>query len=337
MDSLTQFALGAAVSVAAMGRRTAAWKAALWGGLAGTLPDLDVLVDHGDAVRNMVLHRAESHSLFWLSLLSFPLAAVVARVAGGRSEWKRWWLALWLALVTHPLLDALTVYGTRLLLPFDSFPYGVGSVFIIDPLYTVPLLGGVVLALAMRGSSGGQRANAMGLLLSSVYLVWSVAVQAHVVDRARSALAQQGIAAPHLLVTPTPFNTVLWRVVAVNDEAYYEGFHSLLDAKDSPAISFERFDRGAPLLAQWQGLDAVTRLAEFSRGFYAMRERAGQIELVDLRMGQEPNYSFSFVVAEGQPATALDRPRHVSSRGDVQAALRWLWLRAGGERLPPPR
>ncbi len=41
---------------------------------------------------------------------------------------------MWLALVTHPLLDAMTVYGTQLALPFTNHPYGVGSVFIIDLL-----------------------------------------------------------------------------------------------------------------------------------------------------------------------------------------------------------
>ena len=60
MDSLSQLGLGAACSVAVMGRRTAVWKAALWGGIAGTLPDLDALIDFGDAVSNMTHHRAES-------------------------------------------------------------------------------------------------------------------------------------------------------------------------------------------------------------------------------------------------------------------------------------
>lgn len=82
MDSVSQFALGAAVGVAALGRRVAPWRAALWGGIAGTLPDLDVLVDHGDAVRNMVLHRGASHSLFWLTLFSLPFAAAVVRLHG---------------------------------------------------------------------------------------------------------------------------------------------------------------------------------------------------------------------------------------------------------------
>ena len=62
MDSLSQIALGSAVAIGVMGRRTAVWKAATWGAVAGTLPDLDVVLDHGDALLNMVLHRAESHS-----------------------------------------------------------------------------------------------------------------------------------------------------------------------------------------------------------------------------------------------------------------------------------
>lgn len=100
MDSATQLILGAAVNV------------------AGTLHDLDVFIAHGDPVLNMVLHRAESHVLFWLTLFSLPLSWLVARVQEGEwAQWRRWWHALWLALVTHPLLDAFAVYGTQLLLP----------------------------------------------------------------------------------------------------------------------------------------------------------------------------------------------------------------------------
>ena len=97
MDSLSQLALGAAVGVAVMGRRSAVWKAALWGGIAGTLPDLDALINHGDAVRNMVLHRAHSHGLFWLTLGAAILAWLASWLHGENAHFKRWWLALWLA------------------------------------------------------------------------------------------------------------------------------------------------------------------------------------------------------------------------------------------------
>jgi inner membrane protein len=336
MDSLSQIALGAAVSVAVMGRRTAVWKAALWGAVAGTLPDLDVLIDQGDVIRNMVLHRAESHALFWLTLFSLPFAALVARLQGEWSLLRRWWLALWLALVTHPLLDAMTVYGTQLALPFSNHPFGVDSVFIIDLLYTLPLLVGVIWVLATRGSHRGRIANGVGLLLSTAYLVWGFAAQQQVAQIARAALAQQGIVVEHLLVTPTPFNTVLWRVVAVAGDGYHEGFYSLLD--DQPKIEFDRFPRGNALAAELQGIDGVQRIVAFTKGFYKLEQRGSRLLISDLRMGQEPNYSFTFAVAERHsPPVALNQPEQMSMAFDIPRSLNWLWRRALGEQLPPPR
>ena len=115
MDSLSQYVLGAGLGVAVMGRRTSVWKAALWGGIAGTIPDLDALIDHGDPIRNMTFHRAESHSLLYLTILAPALAVGVAKLHGEMQHFRRWWLALWLALFTHPLLDNMTIYGTQLL------------------------------------------------------------------------------------------------------------------------------------------------------------------------------------------------------------------------------
>jgi inner membrane protein len=336
MDSLSQIGLGAAVAVAAMGRRTAVAKAVLWGAVAGTLPDLDVLIDHGDALSNMVRHRADSHALFWLTLASLPLAAAVARLHGEWAQWRRWWLALWLVLVTHPLLDAMTVYGTQLALPFSSRPYSVGSVFIIDPLYTLPLLAGAGWALASRGSARGRLANAAGLLLGTAYLAWGVAAQQQVARIADASLAAHGIAAERVLVTPTPFNSLLWRVVAVAGDHYHEGFYSLLDA--APRIGFDRFDRGSALAAELQGVASVQRMAAFSQGFYKLQQDGQRVLISDLRMGQEPTYYFTFAVAErhSEPEVSA-RPEPVGTRIDIGRGLAWLWRRALGEPLPPPR
>jgi inner membrane protein len=336
MDSVSQIALGASVGLAVMGRRTAVWKVVLWGAIAGTLPDLDVLINHGNPVHNMVLHRAETHSLFWLTLFSLPLALAVARWHGEWAQWRRWWLALWLVLVTHPLLDAMTVYGTQLALPFSNHPFGVGSVFIIDPLYTVPLLVGAGWAWAAGGRGVGMAVNAAGLVLSTAYLAWSVGAQQHVTQLARTALAEQGISAERVLVTPTAFNTVLWRVVAMTDTHFFEGFYSLLEG--TPRIHFDRFDRGASLESGLEQVDAVRRLAAFSKGFYKLSEQGDQVLISDLRMGQEPAYVFSFAVAERRsPVLPLATPVQVGARIDIQRGLPWLWRRASGEPLAPPR
>lgn len=346
MDSLSQFALGSAVGLAVMGRRTAVWKAALWGGLLGTLPDLDALVDHGDAVRNMVLHRAETHALFWQTLVAPGLAAGLT--AWGprprepsmprRALFARWLAAVWAVLVTHALLDAMTVYGTQLALPFSDHPYGVGSIFIIDPLYTLPLLVGLALALATRGR-WRTHWNLAGLVLSTAYLGWSALAQHQVSSVVHAQLAARSDAASieRVLVTPTAFNTVLWRIVLMRADGYEEGFHSLLD--DGRPVRFKSYATDPGLLEALRDVEAVRRIADFSRGFFRLDEREGVARITDLRMGQEPAYVFAFAVARrGSGWEALTPPLAVGGRADLDigAALRWLWRRAGGERIDPP-
>jgi inner membrane protein len=338
MDSLTQLTLGAAVGVAVMGRRTAAWKAALWGGVCGTLPDLDALIDHGNPVLDMVLHRAETHALFWQTLAAPVVAAVIAAVQRQRASFGPWWLAVWLVFVTHALLDAMTVYGTQLALPFSDHPYGLGSIFIIDPLYTLPLLAGVVAAV-LRPGRGRWGWNGAGLAASTLYLAWSAAAQQHVEAVARAQLQAQSPAQaqPALLVTPTAFNTVLWRIVRMHPDGYDEGFYSLLDG--GRPIRFTRYASDHTLHEQVREVDAVARIAAFSKGFYRIDERDGLVRITDLRMGQEPTYVFSFAVARRASPPEPIVPVRAGGRGDIDVAagLRWLWRRMGGEDVDPPR
>jgi inner membrane protein len=355
MDSLSQLALGAAVSVAVMGRRTAVWKAALWGGVLGTLPDLDALIDHGNPVLNMVLHRAETHALFWQSLAALPLAAGLAwwtdrqrstaapapapaGAPAGKGSFPAWLLTVWLVLVTHALLDAMTVYGTQLALPFSSQPVGLGSIFIIDPLYTLPLLVGLAVALSRRGPAGG-RWNLAGLVLSTAYLGWSAGVQQHVAGLVQAQLAGRGagVTAERVLVTPTAFNTALWRIVVMHPTHYEEGFYALADR--GRVVRFNAYPLDPGLVREVQGLDSVQRIAAFSRGFFRVDERAGVVRITDLRMGQEPAYVFSFAVARrGSALQVLEPPAAAGGRGDLDlaAGLRWLWARGGGQDLDPP-
>jgi inner membrane protein len=335
MDSLSQFALGAAIGVAVMHRRTKPWKAALIGGLAATLPDLDAFYDHGDPVSNVTLHRANSHALFWLTLAS-PLVAFIAAVAAReRDRFMHWWLAVWLALITHPILDWFTVYGTQILRPFTDFPYAVGSVFIIDPLYTLPLLIGIGVALALHNERG-WRWNIAGLIVSTLYLGWSVFAQVHVTGIAEASLRADGRKIERLLVTPTALNTVLWRVVAVTPDGYLEGFHSMLDP--GPRMTFDVYPRGEALYDAVRDYPPVARVAWFTQGLFKMSERDGKVIISDLRMGQEPYYSFNFVVGQRQsPVIAAVPPMRFREQHDVRTGIAWLWQRMWGEDIPSPK
>jgi inner membrane protein len=335
MDSLSQLALGAAIGIAVMGRRTAVWKAALWGGVAGTLPDLDALVDFGDAVRNMTYHRALSHGLIPLTLFAPIMAWLVSRLHGEAVLFKRWWLALWLALFTHPLLDWFTIYGTQLLNPVSEHPFGLGSMFIIDPLYTVPLLIGIGVALARRAHAG-LGWNRAALIISCVYLAWSALAQQLVENIARDQLAKQGVTNARLFATPAPLNTIAWRIVVMRDDGYEEGFYSFLDS--DRVIQFDKFPSQPALINELKDNWAVQRMAWFTKGFYSLREKDGQLILTDLRMGQEPGYVFQFALAQrdGNAWKAIT-PQAIGNRGDAAKALPWLWARIKGNDIPPPR
>ena len=140
MDSITQAALGAAIggAVAPAGQRR---KALLVGAALGTLPDLDVLIDYGDAVANFTYHRGFSHSLLVLPPFALLLWLALRRWwAPVREAPARWLAIIGLALITHPLLDAHTAYGTQLFWPLTLPPTMWATLFIIDPLFTLPLL-----------------------------------------------------------------------------------------------------------------------------------------------------------------------------------------------------
>ena len=297
MDSVTQLMLGAAIGEATLGHKVG-YRAVLWGGVCGTIPDLDVFIPFADAVADFTYHRSFSHSLFILTLLSPLIVWLILKIHPQTSVHKRGWLWLvFLALITHPMLDSFTVYGTQILWPFITTPINWSTIFIIDPLYTVPLIIGVLSALLLRRCSlRGHQINTIGLVVSTLYLSWSVAAKFYVDQHTQQSLDRQGIRYEKTLSMATPFNTLLWRVVALTDDSYYEGYYSLLD--QTLDIRFQEYEKQPELLAALQNHWPVQRLAWFTKGFYKVEQRRNDIVMTDLRMGVEPDYVFSFKVGE---------------------------------------
>lgn len=328
MDSLTQLALGAAVGEAVLGKKVG-YRAALWGGICGIAPDLDVFFSFGDPVADFTYHRSFSHSLFVLAALSPVVVWLILKLHPSRAIHRTRWLWLvFLAFVTHALLDSFTVYGTQIFWPIYKTPMTWSSIFIIDPMYTLPLLVGVLCALIVnRRYPVGHRMNAVGLWLSTIYLLWSFGAKLWVEQVALASLSEHNFAYEKLLVTPAPLNTILWRGVAINNERYYEGFYSLLD--NGTEINWKPYTSTTSLLNSIEAHWPVQRLRWFTKGFYKVERVNDDIVMTDLRMGVEPDYVFSFKVAEvGNPhakpvVSKRYPPRRNWSR--VPALTRRIW------------
>ncbi len=303
MDSVSQIVLGAAVAAAVAPRVPK--RALVYGALFGTLPDLDTFLLGGlDPLRQFTEHRGYSHSLIVLTLVA-PLLALLSWQldrglhAVGR---LRWWLAVWAVLITHPLLDAFTVYGTQLLWPLPFYPPTMwASLFIIDPLYTLPLLVAGVLAWRRRADPGRVRAAAvLGLLLSTGYVGWSVYAKQLATERADAALTAAGLdlEATQLLVSPAPFTTFMWRAVAVGPRGDGEAYISLRPGAPPTQWRWTATEPAARNAAMI--LPGGQRLHWFTHGFMRVVMAEHRLRIADLRMGADGDYFFVFDVGQQQ-------------------------------------
>ncbi len=286
-------ALGAAVAEATLGARIGR-RAALLGAALGTLPDLDVLVRHADAIDAFTLHRGWSHSLFVLSLASLPIAALARALLGREAApFGLWWFGTWAVLITHALLDAFTTYGTQLFWPIPVSPVAIGSIFIIDPLYTLPLVVGLFVALRRRDAFG-RRANRVGLALSSSWLVATLVLQGVARDEALAAFEAEGLTPDAALVLPFPFG-VLWRAVAREGDDYAVAWVSLVDGEATRTV--ERRARGLDAIGALDDPAPVERMRWFTNGFVGARRVDDALVLTDLRIGTGGMPIFAFDVA----------------------------------------
>lgn len=285
MDSLTQIVLGAAVGEAVAGRKMGA-KAALWGAIGGTLPDLDVflrfLYDPLDAA---LVHRGFSHSLLFAALAGPALAFIFHKLTKERYTFKTWNLLWFLAIVTHPLLDIFTNYGTQFFWPF-SLRLTFNSVFVIDPLYTLPFMVFLIGALFMKRESRRRRIwNWTGISYSCLYLLWGVVVKCIIYSNTDAYFEQAGIHPKRAMVTPMPLTSFYWDLIVEDDSNYYVGYKSLFAPFDPEQI--ETIPKRHDLLKElnWNGNSRVNQINYITNGFYSVNRYSDTLLIYDLRFG----------------------------------------------------
>lgn len=331
MDSLTQIVLGGSVAYAALGSKLGR-KTILYGAALGTLPDLDVFLPYAGEVEAFTYHRGFSHSIIVHLLFSPILAWLLAKLhpisssANFNQSWYRWSVLVFLCLSTHALLDACTVYGTQLMWPITEYPVGTSNLFIIDPLYTLPLLFAFFAALVPFTSIKlKQKINHVALMLSSLYIIWTFTAKIAIDNKVEQALAINNIEVGAYMSTPAPFNTLLWRIVVVqaNKEQYYEIYASVFDTPKE--LSITEYKSSPALIS---GIDddwRIERLQWFTKGVYAISTYRDKVLLSDLRMGVQCAYVFNFAVGKIEEKTVeLGDFEKVSQRPDFAgASLIW--------------
>ncbi|QED38220.1 metal-dependent hydrolase [Antarcticibacterium arcticum] len=298
MDSLTQIVLGSAVGEAVLGRKVGN-KAMLYGAIAGTIPDLDVIANYfTDTVTAIEVHRGFTHSIVFAILFAPVFGWLISKIEKrSAAVWQDWsWLMFW-GLFTHPILDAFTTWGTQLFWPFD-IRVAFKNIFVIDPLYTLPFLIFLILAMrAERDSPKRRRLNNLGLIVSSSYLVLSLVLKGITFQKFENALQEQGYEYLQIETKPAALNTILWTANVELKDAYLIGDYSFFDSKP---ISFKRYDKNHHLLGELEKEDKVQRLIKISNGWYIISKQEDKILFSDLRFGvldienEDPDFVFTY-------------------------------------------
>lgn len=220
LDILTHGLLGAISADLMRNRATSRGCAAVIGGVSSLLPDLDVLIrSERDPLLVLEYHRHFSHSLLFA-----PLAAAL----GALLLWPlfRHRLSLgsvyWLSLVGYTsacLLDACTSYGTRLFWPLLPEPIALNVIAVVDPVFTLLLFVGAVLALKQI------RLAWLAPLGALLYLSFGFLQQHRAQQQATFWAQDQQLAARQILAKPTIGNLFLWRTLVVsNGQIHARGF-----------------------------------------------------------------------------------------------------------------
>ncbi|AZQ43803.1 metal-dependent hydrolase [Nonlabens ponticola] len=335
MDSLTQIVLGAATGEVVLGRKVGN-KAMLYGAIAGTIPDLDVLVKNfTDTITATEAHRGLSHSIVFCVLAAPLLGWLVNKIERKANlGWKPWaWLFFW-GLFTHPLLDVFTTWGTQLFWPFD-LRLAFNSIFVIDPFYTIPFLGCVIWAMFLnRKSAQRRKVNWAGIIWSSCYLLLTLVLKSIVHGKFEKALEDKGYSYSEISTRPAAFNTILWNGNVDARDAYLISDYSFFDTQP---IEFERFPKNRAQEPNYEPQQAqinLKRLIDISQGWYLMEQKKNTWFFYDLRFGRIPvsdsEQNFVFAYELDQTNETLIATETEKDFDNVDFILEKLWERIKG-------
>lgn len=291
-------------------------QAAVAGWLGGMAPDLDTLIRSStDTLLAIEYHRHFTHALAIIPVGALVVALALWPFFRNRTPFRLLYLWCLLGYGSHGLLDSSTSYGTYLFWPFSDHRVALNWISVIDPLFTVPAL--ILLGVAVWR----WRRQAAGLAWGWMIVYMSVgAFQNHRAEQALEAWAQDaGIAIERLVAKPAVANLILWRGLVDDGERFH-----LVAIRNLPGTETRYWPNGSVEVFDPGRFDPDTRLGydlgrfdHFSSQWlfrYPPYDRDEQWFIGDLRYAIDPASQrplWGVYIKPGEPET---RARYVAPR-----------------------
>ena len=217
MDPISQGTVGAAFAQSTANKKNIL-RIGIIGFLAGLAPDLDVLIrSSNDPILFLEYHRQFSHSIFFIPFGSLIVALLIFPLVKGSMSFKTVYAASFLGYATHGLLDACTSYGTQLFWPFSNERVTWNNISIVDPVFTVPIL--ILIGIAIATKKRIFSFFAIGWI--SFYLSLGFIQYERALSAAMELADSRGHNAQRLTLKPSFGNLILWKSIYQHEETFY--------------------------------------------------------------------------------------------------------------------
>ena len=282
--------------------------------IAANLPDIDSFVARPLGLEPIAEHRGFTHGLGGLVVMPFLAAAIIL-------AWQKFrpskegpirlgglLICCFLATLSHPLLDYITSYGTRLLEPLSHRWFYGDAIFIMDPWLWLILIVG--LEMSWRAERLGRNWTrpaiwAFAAMLGYVALNFAISARAVAVTR---PLVER-VARPDMIEAgevPLTFwkRKMVWRGDGIGGTGTYDPLDGLNKAWLNPTVTPLNLDD--PRLAAAIRRDKRVRAFLFWSRMPMVHTQDGRAYLTDQRFfdsGRPASSAFLIPLDIGRPSS----------------------------------
>ena len=336
MDPVSQAVVGATIASTSANRRTMPSVIAV-GALAGMAADLDVLISsNNDPLLFLEYHRQFTHALLFAPLGALLVSVVLHPFFKRQLTYRQVLVACLLGYASHGLLDACTTYGTQLLWPLTDHRFAWHTISIIDPLFTLPLVTALILAMTRWRPVLVQR---FALIWLCGYLGLGEFQRQRAMTAGLDLAASRGHLPTRLEAKPGFAQLLLWKTVYEWDGAFYvDGVRAGYDIQIYQGASIPKIDHvwaDQQLPAGSQLRKDFDRFRWFSNDYLALDPQRPNF-IVDVRYSMNvheirPLWGIAF--DQNIPEDHVDY--QTNRRADAQTLDRF-WRMLLGRPLDPP-
>jgi inner membrane protein len=295
MDPVTQGILGT-TAAQLVSKRNEKMEAAGIGFLSGLAADIDVVFRSDvDPLLFLEYHRHFTHALIFIPLgallcswLYIAVKRVVARGGSQSLAFSKIYMFAFAGYATHALLDACTTYGTQLFFPFSNMRVAWNNVSVVDPLFSIPLLMLITIAVLRRSNLIAR----VAAIYAVSYLLLGVVQQHRALAVAEELAHSRGHQPQQLGMKPSFANIIVWKSVYQYAGRYYvDAIRIGFTAKVYPGVSTPKttVDQQFPWLqANSQQAKDIERFRWFSNDHLGL-DPINLNRIIDVRYSLVPN------------------------------------------------